>query len=121
MRLLKIVPDNTNIGFVKLRYFAFGFTILLTLASLALLFTRGLNLGVDFVGGLMIEARFEKAVDVEKLREEVNAQGAGEAALQQFGSPNTILIRLPLPPMPVTSTRSATWVSEEASRSTTTR
>ena len=98
MRLLKIVPDNTNIGFVKLRYVAFGFTILLTLASLALLFTRGLNLGVDFVGGLMIEAKFEQPVHIDTLRAEVNKLGAGDAAMQQFGAPNNVLIRLPLPP-----------------------
>ncbi|MBC7496571.1 MAG: protein translocase subunit SecF, partial [Sphingomonadaceae bacterium] len=44
---LKIVPDNTNIGFVKLRYIAFALTLLLTLGSIGLLATRGLNLGVD--------------------------------------------------------------------------
>ena len=50
MWLLKIVPDNTNIRFVRLRWIAFAVTAILTLSSIALLVTRGLNFGVDFVG-----------------------------------------------------------------------
>ena len=56
MRLLKLVPDNTNIGFVALRKWAFALTTLLTVAAVGAGRSRaGLNLGVDFVGGLMIE------------------------------------------------------------------
>ena len=51
MRLLKIVPDNTNIDFVRLRYWAFGLTTLLTIAAIALVVVNKLNMGVDFVGG----------------------------------------------------------------------
>lgn len=98
MRLLKLVPDNTNIGFVRLRWLAFGFTLVLTLGSLVLLFTRGLNLGVDFVGGLMIEAKFERSVQLDELRGTVDRLGVGSSALQNFGGPETVLIRLPLPP-----------------------
>ena len=97
MRLLKLVPDNTNIGFVRLRYWAFGITALLTVAALALVGLRGLNLGVDFIGGVMIEARFESPPSLDKLREDVDRLGVGEAALQTFGAPNVVSIRLPLP------------------------
>ncbi len=55
MRLLKIVPDNTNIDFVRLRGWAFGLTLLLSVLAIGLTVYKGLNLGVDFVGGLMIE------------------------------------------------------------------
>ncbi|RYD87983.1 MAG: protein translocase subunit SecF, partial [Sphingomonadales bacterium] len=58
MRLLKIVPDNTNIGFVRVRHIAFVITALLTIAAVALVFTRGLNMCVDFVGGVSIEEKF---------------------------------------------------------------
>ncbi len=98
MPLIKLVPDNTNIGFVRMRWLAFAFTLLLTLGSLALLATRGLNLGVDFVGGLMIDARFERPVPLDELRERVDSLNVGSSALQNFGGPQNVLIRLPLPP-----------------------
>jgi len=98
MRLLKLVPDNTNIGFVRMRWAAFAITVVLTLSSIALLATRGLNLGVDFVGGLMMEVKFEEPVKLDELRGTVDGLGVGSSALQNFGGPDTVLIRLPLPP-----------------------
>ena len=97
MRLLKLVPDNTNLPFVRLRYWAFGLTIALTIAAVALVAVRGLNLGVDFVGGLMIEAKFPQAPSLDKVRHDVDALRVGDAQLQTFGAPDTISIRLPLP------------------------
>jgi preprotein translocase subunit SecF len=97
MRLLKLVPDNTNIGFVRLRYWAFGLTALLTVAAVSLVGLRGLNLGVDFIGGVMIEAQFRTAPSLDAVREDVDKLGVGEASLQTFGGPRTVSIRLPLP------------------------
>lgn len=94
---LKIVPDNTNIGFVRMRYIAFALTLLLTLGSIGLLVTRGLNLGVDFVGGLTMEVEFKAPPALDGLRVKVDSLGVGTSALQEFGSPKNILIRLPLP------------------------
>ena len=94
---LKIVPDNTNIAFVRLRFLAFGLTLLLTLGSIGLLAAKGLNLGVDFVGGLTMEVAFPAAPPLDKLRAEVDRLGVGTSALQEFGNARTILIRLPLP------------------------
>ncbi|MDH7973338.1 protein translocase subunit SecF [Sphingomonas sp. AR_OL41] len=97
MRLLKIVPDNTNLGFVSLRYWAFGLTLLLSLAAVAMVFARGLNLGVDFVGGIMIEEKFSAAPDVEKVRSVVDKLGVGQSSLQQIGDGTSLSIRLPRP------------------------
>ena len=97
MRLLKLVPDNTNIGFVRLRFWAFGLTALLTLAAIALVAARGLNLGVDFRGGVMIEARFPTPPSLDQVRGEIDRLGLGEAQLQTFGSADTISIRMPPP------------------------
>ncbi len=94
---LKLVPDNTNIGFVRLRWLAFALTLLLTIGSIGLLVTRGLNLGVDFVGGLTMEVAFKAPPPLDRLRSEVDSLGVGQAALQEFGNKQTILIRLPLP------------------------
>lgn len=97
MRLLKIVPDNTNIGFVRLRKIAFTLTLLLTVLSLALVAVRGLNLGVDFRGGLLIEEKFAVAPAIDRVRGLVDSLGVGQAAVQQLGDPNTFSIRLPPP------------------------
>lgn len=94
---LKLVPDNTNIGFVKLRFIAFAFTIALTLGAGVLLGLRGLNLGVDFLGGLTMQVEFQQPPELDTLRARVNQVGVGESALQEFGNPSTILVRLPLP------------------------
>ncbi|MGL6043434.1 MAG: protein translocase subunit SecF [Sandaracinobacteroides sp.] len=97
MRLLKIIPDNTNIKFLKWRNLAIGISIALMIGSVALVAMRGLNFGVDFAGGLMMEVRFEKPVEVQELRASVNSAGAGSASIQSFGDPRTVSVRLPLP------------------------
>ncbi len=96
MKLLKLVPDNTNFDFVRLRGWAFGLTLILSVLAIGITFAKGLNFGVDFEGGLMIEERFATPPDLDKLRAVVDAQGLGEASLQQFGDPRTLTIRLPV-------------------------
>lgn len=97
MRLLKLVPDNTNVDFMRWRNLALLLSILATLASLALVATRGLNLGVDFVGGQMIRTTFAVPIDVEQLRGRVDRLELGEASIQEFGGPRSYQIRLPRP------------------------
>jgi preprotein translocase subunit SecF len=99
MKLLKLVPDNTNIRFLRWRAPFYAISLLLMAASLALVFTKGLNLGVDFVGGQMIRFTFEKSATapVTALREEVGSLGYGEPIVQEFGKANQVSIRLRLP------------------------
>jgi preprotein translocase subunit SecF len=97
MRLLKLIPDNTNIGFVRLRAWAFGLTALLTIAAAVLVGVRGLNYGVDFEGGVMIEARFPSPPNIDKLRSDVGGLHVGVGNLQTFGNPDVVSIRLPMP------------------------
>lgn len=99
MRLLKLVPDDTNINFLKLRIPFYAVSTLLIILSWALVFTKGLNLGVDFVGGQMIRVTFEKSAEapVAELRENVAKLGYGEPVIQRFGQPNEVSIRLRLP------------------------
>ncbi len=98
MPLIKLAPDNTNIDFMRFRNIALVLSILLTLASLALVAVRGLNLGVDFVGGQMIRTTFSAPVDVEQLRGQIESLDLGEASIQEFGGPTSYQIRLPKPP-----------------------
>jgi preprotein translocase subunit SecF len=97
MKLLKLVPDNTNLDFMRWRNLALVLSTLLVVASLVLVGLRGLNLGVDFVGGQMIRTTFAQPVDVEQLRGRVGLLGLGEASIQEFGGPKTFQIRLPKP------------------------
>ena len=97
MKLLKLVPDNTNLDFMRWRNFALILSILATVASLALVGVRGLNLGIDFVGGQVVRTNFAQAVDIEDLRGRVTALGLGEASIQQLGSARTYQVRLPRP------------------------
>ncbi|PTQ12371.1 protein translocase subunit SecF [Sphingomonas oleivorans] len=97
MRLLKLVPDNTNIDFLKWRFWAMGLSIALIIASVALVAVRGLNFGIDFEGGQLIRASFQQPVEIDELRSSIEPLGLGEATIQQFGSPRDVSIRLPLP------------------------
>jgi preprotein translocase subunit SecF len=97
MKLLKLVPDNTNIDFMGWRNVALVISILVTIASLVIVGVRGLNLGVDFVGGQMIRTTFAQPIDVDQLRERVGALNLGDASIQESGGPRTYQIRLPKP------------------------
>ena len=99
MKLLKLVPDNTNIRFLRWRVPFYVISLLLMAASLTLVMTRGLNLGVDFVGGQMIRVTFQNTAEapVGELRGTVAKLGYGDPIIQQFGKPNEISIRMKLP------------------------
>ncbi|MEO8618931.1 MAG: protein translocase subunit SecF [Sphingomicrobium sp.] len=97
MALLKLVPDNTNIDFMKVRNIALILSILVTIASLVLVGVRGLNFGIDFVGGQVVRTEFSKPVDIEDLRVKVAALKLGDASIQNFGDAKTYQIRLPKP------------------------
>lgn len=99
MKLLKLVPDDTNIGFLKWRNIAMAISILMIIASFALVATKGLNFGVDFVGGQMIQVTFadREEAPITELRESIGDLGYGEATIQRFGEPNQVSIRMRLP------------------------
>ena len=91
---LRLVPDNTKIPFMKGRHFGLIMSAFLSLASVVLFFHPGLNYGIDFRGGIVIEARTPAPADFPTLREGLGMLGLGQVALQEFGSPQDVLIRL---------------------------
>ena len=99
MKLLKLSPDHTNIRFLRWRVPFYVVSLLLMAASITLVMTRGLNMGVDFVGGQMIRVTFTQsaAAPVSALRDEVSTLGFGDPIIQQFGKPNEVSIRMKLP------------------------
>jgi preprotein translocase subunit SecF len=94
MARLTIIPDDTKIDFVGRRLWAFAIDGLLVVATIVSLYVQGLNLGIDFTGGVVIEASSEKTIDLGALREKLGTLGFGEVALQNFGSDKAVLIRV---------------------------
>lgn len=99
MKLLKLVPDDTNIKFLKWRVPFFVVSILLIAASWALVMTKGLNYGVDFAGGLEVRATFTERTEapVAQLRDDIESLGYGSPVVQRFGEDNQVSIRVRLP------------------------
>jgi len=92
--LLRLVPRETHIGFMKLRRLTLPISVLLTVLSIGLFFVVGLNLGIDFRGGSLIEIQTEGPADIADLRERVGTLGLGDVQIQEFGAPNEVLIRV---------------------------
>jgi len=97
MKLLKLVPDHTNIDFMRWRNLAVILSTFLTVASLAYTAYRGLNLGIDFVGGQVVRVEFSQPVHIEDLRSRVDQLGVGEAGITTLGNERTYQVRLPKP------------------------
>jgi preprotein translocase subunit SecF len=98
MRPLKLVPDSTNIPFLSYRKIALAMSIFLIISSIALVAVRGLNLGVDFVGGQMFRISFSKPASIDDLRLRIGKLNLGEPSIQEFGSPKEVSVRMQLPP-----------------------
>ncbi len=91
---LRLISEQPNINFLKYKWWAVGLTVFLILASLVIVNVRGLNYGIDFKGGIMMEVSAEQKPDIAAMREKLGDLGLGEIALQEFGQENHILIRV---------------------------
>ncbi|MDR0753463.1 MAG: protein translocase subunit SecF [Holosporaceae bacterium] len=95
MGIYKLIPHGTSINFVAHRRYAYVFSILMTLASIAACIFHGLNFGIDFRGGFVMEIRASQEINVGILREKLSKLDIGDVYLQEFGSKNDILVRVP--------------------------
>ncbi|MCP5365718.1 MAG: protein translocase subunit SecF [Hyphomicrobiales bacterium] len=93
-RGFRIIPSNTKIPFLAGRRICFALSIVLVLGSIGLLVVKGLNLGIDFQGGILLEVRTSGPANIAEMRGTLSDLKLGEVTLQEFGSPDTILIRL---------------------------
>ena len=85
---------NRTINFMGVRNIAFAFTLLLTLLALVSLFTKGLNLGLDFTGGTQIELSYEQPADLGNIREQLAGAGYADAVVQSFGATTDVVVRM---------------------------
>ena len=84
-----------TINFMGVRNVAFGVTVLLTVLALFSMFHKGMNYGLDFTGGTLIELTYEKPADLTKVRGELVSAGFNDAVVQSFGATTDLLVRMP--------------------------
>jgi preprotein translocase SecF subunit len=94
--LFRLVPDDTKIAFMKGRKLGIAFSIVLSVASVILAFYPGLEKGIDFRGGIVMEVRTPGPANLSALRGATDSLGLGDVGLQQFGSDSDVLLRLPV-------------------------
>src|SRR3954451_15905195 len=93
--LLRIVPDDTKLDFMRFRRISFPVSALLSIVAIFLFFHPGLNLGIDFIGGTLIELQTKSGpADLAKMRATLTGLNLGDVQLQQFGGPADVLIRV---------------------------
>ncbi len=94
MRHIRMVPEKTNIPFTRRRTLALAISSILAVASIVLFLTLNLNYGIDFRGGIMIEIKTPGPANIGAMRSALSQLGLGEVALQEFGAPDDVLIRV---------------------------
>ncbi len=95
MRGIRFIPNDSNVNFVGLRAVAFTLSAFIMLASIFLIAKNGLNMGIDFTGGTVIEIRTPIKPDLESMRSKLNDLDLGAISIQEFGRADDLLIRLP--------------------------
>jgi preprotein translocase subunit SecF len=99
IKLLELVPPNTKIDFFGHRFYAMLASFIILGGSTLMLSTKGLNFGIDFVGGTVIEIKTQTAPDLPHLREVLKELHLGDISIQEFGAADNLMIRMPQQPI----------------------
>ncbi|ALA19221.1 MULTISPECIES: protein translocase subunit SecF [Chelatococcus] len=97
MRLLRYIPDDTKFGFMQYRRISFPLSAVLSVLTIVLFFAVGMNFGIDFRGGTLIEMQARNGVaDLASIRQTASGLGFGDVEVQTFGGPDEVLMRFGL-------------------------
>src|SRR3546814_10271428 len=94
MRPIQFVPPGVNLRFIERRFWGYAISALLILTSVVSFAVQGLNFGIDFTGGTLIEVRTQGDADIAAMRGTLGGLGLGSVSLQEFGGPSDVLIRV---------------------------
>lgn len=92
---MRFVPNNTKFDFFGKRYIGYAVTVFFVLASIISLGTKGLNFGLDFTGGMLIEVASTQPVELDKVRAVLREKGLEDAVVQHYGASSEVLVRMP--------------------------
>jgi preprotein translocase subunit SecF len=95
---IKLIPKNTNFGFVRFSAAAAIMSVLLCIGSIVACFTMGLNFGIDFKGGTVVEAVWDKPIQAQKVRDQLEKLKLLDVGVQEFQQPNQVMVRFLAPP-----------------------
>lgn len=95
MKTLRLIPEETSIDFIGKKVMAFALSSIILLSSIGLIATNGLNFGIDFTGGTIIEIEVSQTPDLTEMRTALNNLELGAVSIQEFGSSTDLMIRLP--------------------------
>ena len=91
---MEIFNHNANVNFLGMRRISIGIAALLMLASIVLIFTKHLNYGLDFTGGVSVEAGYQQPIEIGQVRQALAAQGMDNAVVQSLGGTRDVSIRM---------------------------
>ena len=96
MKLLRLIPNNTNFDFLRIKVIAFFFSLIILSGSFISLMVNNLNYGIDFKGGILLELRSKNHIspNINELREKISTLNAGEVSIQNFGKDTDFLVRI---------------------------
>ena len=94
MKPLHLIPDDVNVPFLKFRKIFYIVSLVMVLVSVGLFFTKGLNFGIDFRGGILVEIKTDGPANIGALRDNLGSLGLGDVSIQEFGEPDDVLIQL---------------------------
>ena len=90
---IKLIPADTKINFYRFRILAFTASIFIVFLSIFFFFSKGLNYGIDFKGGIMIDVLFDSKPNLSEVRSKLDGLGIGDIEIQEFGKPENLLIK----------------------------